>query len=696
MKFNFLRKKSGSASSTSRHEGSGSFASKAHNSYTQYMAELPVRIPQLNIIDLSVIGGLLLVSNAFMLISLFKFYLNFEDYSHAILVPLIAMAAAWRVMTLSEEKLFVKGEYWGLPILFGGLFIQFIAMWYEIGLVAGGIVSEYFTAVGFVISIWGLFISFFGLRALRIYWFPLLYLAFMIPGLPGPPEIWLKGVLKDNVTNMSAWTLERFGYSVYVTKNVIEIPGVVLGVADACSGIRSLWAMLAVAPAAAWFLRLRPFLIALFLPLGVFLAIFQNVIRVVATGLLCSWFDMSWATGTKHDIVGGVSFFLSSIIMIVLARVLAPPPQKKIETVGKYSSYGVYGSYGVSSGYGYGGGSSSAAYHADNDPEALEEEEDFVSAEEQREYFFTRVSRIRVSVILLLLLMLMGQMTLFQRYAIRNRVQYEISKQRKPLDVFPGQIGEYKRIYWGELPEVALRILKPSESYVAWYVSPDNRRINLIINFWEPVIGFNGSSWAFPHSPDVCFREAGWEIEERVPVPEAMRDEHEIMYSRLYQNDQSRQMVMYWYNYDQVSYIMNEFINRDLASEEDEVFASPIDSREQTAIDNSRSVATSRNDSSYLARLRHMVLSWNRPKDYSRYQYSIGIYVPEQGTKEETIALAQDFSRQIRKEIAPFGLKPLQKLDFDNIRESLEIEAEAETELSQVSDDRALLQAAER
>src|SRR5690606_2209514 len=147
---------------------------------------------------------------------------------------------------------------------------QFVALWYEIGLVAGGIVSECYTAVGLVITIWGLFISLFGVRAVRVYGFPLLYLGFMIPGLPGPPEIWLKGVLKDIVTAASSSTLGLFGYSVYVTENVIEIASkdelstVVLGVADACSGIHSLWAMLAVAPAAAWFLRLRPFLIALF------------------------------------------------------------------------------------------------------------------------------------------------------------------------------------------------------------------------------------------------------------------------------------------------------------------------------------------------------------------------------------------------------------------------------------------------
>jgi len=670
MKFNFLKRNKPSTTdnvSEGRRPG-------AEAGYGYYGGVMQVRVPQLTLVDLAFVGGLLLLANAFMIISLFKFYLNFDDYSHAILVPVIAAAAAWRVWTLSEEKFQITAEFWGLLILFMGLSIQFVSMWYEIGLVAGGIVSEYFTAVGLVISIWGLFISFFGFRAVKVYWFPLLYLGFMVPGLPGPPEVWLKGALKDNVTHMSATILELFGYSVYVTKNVIEIPGVVLGVADACSGIRSLWAMLAVAPAAAWFLRLRPFLIALFLPLGVFLAIFQNVIRVVATALLCDWFDMSWASGTKHDIVGGVSFFLSAIIMIILARVLAPPPQKKTETVGAYSSYGVYGTYGVSAGYGYGGGSSSAAYHADNDPEAGEEEkDDFISAELQRETYFSKISRVRLGAIVLLLLMLMGQMLLFQRYAIRNRVQYEISKQRLSLEVFPGKIGDFRRIYWGELPEVALRILKPSESYVAWYATPDNRHVNLIINFWEPVIGFNGSSWAFPHSPDVCFREAGWQIEEVVPLPEELQDPYEITYSRLYKNDQSRQMVLYWYNRDEVTRIMNAFINEDLRDESDIAFEEQMDDRTREEVNRSRAAAEEKGDSSYLARMKHMVRSWSRPKDYSRYQYSIGIYVPEQGTVEETIELAQDFAIQVREQIAPFGLKPLQRLDLDNIKESLQV-----------------------
>lgn len=598
-----------------------------------------VRIPQLGFPDLLWISGLAFLGNVYMILTLFKYYLNNEDYSHAILVPVIAAAAGWKVYGSLDKKARprIVGEFWGFPILLFGLAIQFFAMWYKIGLVAGGVFAEYITSLGLIIMVWGLFICFFGFRALKSFWFPLLYLVFLIPGLPGPPEAMLKNALRNTVTAWSAGALELMGFSVYVSRNVIEIPGVLLGVADACSGIRSLWAMLAVAPAIAWFLRLRPFLIALFLPLGVFLAIFQNFIRVVATALLCHWFDMSWAEGTKHDIVGGVSFFIAAMIMVLLSRFLAPPPQGK-ESHGDVGTYGVYGHYGASSSYGTYG--TYGAYHAANDSDE-EEEAVSLSAEEQRELYFRRISKIRMGVFASLAVMFILQLMVFQRYSVRSRVQYLLSQNRMSLDAFPGEVGPFRRIYWGELPDQALRILRPSESYVAWYSAPDGRLVNVIINFWEPVLGFHGSTWSFPHSPDVCFREAGWVEVAQPPLPGDMNFDYEIIYSRLYENATlgNRQMVLYWYNQDFVAMMMNQQIAENVQH------------------------GTLR---SYFARLGHVVDSWRSPKEYSRFQYSVGIYVQEQGSTEETIELAQQFARSLREQLPPFGLKPLQTMDLEN------------------------------
>lgn len=596
-----------------------------------------IRVPQLGRVDLILVTAGVLLANLYMIVILFKFYLNMEDYSHAVLVPVIAAAAAWKVIANADKdkKPRVVGEYWGFPILIMGLLIQFAALWYDVGLVAGGTASEYVTSIGLVITIWGLFICFFGFHALKQFWFPLLYLLFLIPGLPGPPEMWLKNSLRNIVTAWSAGALELMGFSVYVQRNVIEIPGVLLGVADACSGIRSLWAMLAVAPAIAWFLRLRPFLIALFIPLGVFLAIFQNFIRVVATALLCHWFDMSWAEGTKHDIVGGASFFLVAMIMVILSRVLAPPVQGKLEATGEYGKYGVYGHYGSGS---YGSYGSYGAYHAANDSEDEDEGAEQMEASEQRELFFSKIARVRGAVFICLGLMLLAQLAVIQRYAIRSRIQYEIASNRETLDAFPGEVGPYRRIYWGELPEAALRLLRPSESYVAWYASPDDRLINVIINFWEPVIGFSGNVWNFPHSPDVCFREAGWVMAEQPELPPHLERlfQDEIVYSRLYRNQNlgNSQMVLYWYNKDYITMMMNRQIDANVAHG---------------------------NWDAYTERVRHVFRSWRYPKEYSRFQYSVGVYVQEQGSEEETIALAKDFAYHLHPLLEKFGLRPLQQ-----------------------------------
>jgi len=633
-------------------QGGHSQRSRAHRrrfyGYGYGMLKDIIRVPHLDYKEAVWILLGLVLSNIYMYISLGKFYLNMADYSHAILVPVIAAAAAWKIIAEAKkgDLPVAVGDWRGFPLLIVGLVIQFFAMWYEIGLVAGGVASEYFTSVGIVFTVWGIFICFFGVAAIRMFWFPLLYLLFLIPGLPGYPETWLKNILRNIVTASSSWILSVFGFSVYVSNNVIEIPDVQLGVADACSGIRSLWAMLAVAPAIAWFLRLRPFLIGLFVPLGVFLAIFQNVLRVVATALLCHWGGgmsgggMVWAEGTRHDIVGGVSFFLSSIIMVLLSRFLAPPAQGKSDVYGSYGTYGVYGVYGAGNSYG-----GYSAYHASNDPEAKEGDAPHaMDAGTQRERFFTGIARVRIGVYFLLFLLFMAQLMIFQRYAIRSRVQYLIARNRQTLDAFPGEVGPYRRIHWGELPEDALRVLRPSESYVAYYVSPENKMLHVIINFWEPVIGFNGNSWAFPHSPDVCFRGAGWEIEDPVPLPDDLNDPHEIMFSRMYANDTKRQMVLYWYNRDQISILMNE----------------QIEYR-----------ATHGNVDSYKNRIQHMLRSWKHPEEYSRFQYSIGVYAELQGSRDETVALAQDFARHLRTRTGAFGLTPLQKINLDDLEASI-------------------------
>ncbi len=174
---------------------------------------------------------------------------------------------------------------------------------------------------------------------------------------------------------------------------------------------------------------------------------------------------------------------------------------------------------------------------------------------------------------------------------------------RISLDSFPSEFDGFKRIYWGELPLEALQILKPSESYVAWYTTLNNKVVNVIMLFWGPEENKEVEGGKRPVSPDQAFQEAGWKLDKNFDIPKSLKTNQEIVYARIYSNSQSRQIVLYWYN------------------------KVPNEAEKQP-------------------------------------RYSVGIYVTGHGTQEDDIELITDFAHELRKNLKSFGLTPPQKQKF--------------------------------
>ena len=196
-----------------------------------------------------------------------------------------------------------------------------------------------------------------------------------------------------------------------------------------------------------------------------------------------------------------------------------------------------------------------------------------------------------------LLLLCMLSLTGCQAVRVGQDIQLRsaIVDTRESLDSFPSELEGFKRIYWGELPLQATQILNPSESYVAWYTTPDNKLVNIIMLYWEPEENEDVEGGKRPVSPDQAFREAGWKQEKKFDVPEGLKTNQEIVYARIYSKDHLRQTVLFWYNED------------------------PKESKKQP-------------------------------------RYSVGIYVTEQGTLEEDIQFTTNFAHELRKHLEPFGL----------------------------------------
>jgi exosortase len=92
---------------------------------------------------------------------------------------------------------------------------------------------------------------------------------------------------------------------------VIHLSRITLGVTEACSGIRSLVSLVALA--VAWAHLTLPWLwggIALVVA-AVPITILANAGRVIATGLIAQWFGVEYAQGFFHTFAGWAIFIVA-------------------------------------------------------------------------------------------------------------------------------------------------------------------------------------------------------------------------------------------------------------------------------------------------------------------------------------------------------------------------------------------------
>jgi exosortase len=105
--------------------------------------------------------------------------------------------------------------------------------------------------------------------------------------------------------------------------NIIMLPLTTLEVADACSGIRSLISLLALAVAYAFFLKITPLRRTLLILAAIPIAIFTNALRVIGTGLLAQYWGAKAAEGFFHEFAGMAVFVLAIVLLVSLGACLS-------------------------------------------------------------------------------------------------------------------------------------------------------------------------------------------------------------------------------------------------------------------------------------------------------------------------------------------------------------------------------------
>ncbi len=234
-----------------------------------------------------------------------------DNYSHGFLVPFIVAYLVW---TKKEalQQLTPKPSSWGLVLLGGGLLIY----------VLGTIGSEWFLKrSSLIIVLGGLILFIYGIKCFKILLFPLVFLIFMVP-LPAIIYKALAFKLQLFVSVISAKLISLAGIAVFRSGNIIEVASGPLAVEEACSGMRSIMALLALSALFAYLMyrsRLKQWILVAFaLPI----AVVTNIIRVTSTGILAHYFGREVAEGVLHESFGWIVFVIAFILLFLLSKLL--------------------------------------------------------------------------------------------------------------------------------------------------------------------------------------------------------------------------------------------------------------------------------------------------------------------------------------------------------------------------------------
>ena len=162
-----------------------------------------------------------------------------------------------------------------------------------------------------------------GMRPLLKHWFPLLYLAFVIP----PPNAVLADLtapLKSLVSEASTDWLASFGLPVAREGVTIFVGQYQLLVEDACSGMNSLVGLIAVSLLYIYLMRGSSWLYSVILVGFIIpIAIVANIIRIMTLILLTYYCGNETAQGFLHFTAGMLLFTTALLCVFGLDRLLA-------------------------------------------------------------------------------------------------------------------------------------------------------------------------------------------------------------------------------------------------------------------------------------------------------------------------------------------------------------------------------------
>jgi exosortase len=257
----------------------------------------------------------LATAGLFALLYARPFWLLLRDWwsnpeaGHGLLLAPLALYFAWKSGITPDAR---PNRILGALLIIAGVAFRYLS----------DLAAELFTMRGsMLLAAAGITAWYFGFRQLRRWWLPFTLIALSVP----LPEIILGRIalpLQFTASKIGASLLAWRQIPVLLTGNVIRIPGHELFVAEACSGLRSLTALLSLAVLLGAITLRHPLSRIALLATAIPVAIMLNGFRVFLTGFLVYLVDPALGEGFMHVTEGWLIFLVAFVFLGAFAWLL--------------------------------------------------------------------------------------------------------------------------------------------------------------------------------------------------------------------------------------------------------------------------------------------------------------------------------------------------------------------------------------
>jgi exosortase len=272
----------------------------------------PVSTPAIRLADhspavLAAIAFAILFSKPAVL--LVRDWWNDPDAGHGLLLAPLAIWLAWRSGLVRSRPARASGAL----ILTGAVLLRYLS----------GLAAELFTMrLSLLMGAAGLVLFWYGWRQLLHWWLPLILLLLSIP-LPDVITSSLALPLQLRASRWGAALLEFRHVPANLSGNVIQLPGRQLFVTEACSGLRSLTALLSLGVLVGGLWLRHPAGRILLVLAAIPVAMVVNAFRVFLTGFLVYFVSPDLGEGFMHLSEGCLLFVIAFLLLGAFTWVVA-------------------------------------------------------------------------------------------------------------------------------------------------------------------------------------------------------------------------------------------------------------------------------------------------------------------------------------------------------------------------------------